>query len=114
MTLQTLSPMQYLVAEDGKRIGVVLDWETYQIWQKVFPNDPDLLVGLTEAELKFLAEGMLSPSHQTWLNELLEKNATTNLTPQEEEELDKLLGQIDSMNLLKARAQYTLQQRRIH
>lgn len=112
MTTQSIStPKQYIVAEDGKRIGVVLDWEVYQHLQFDDPQaDPDLLRTLSEAELTLLAEGMLADPHQTRLNELLQHNQTGKLSQKELKELDDLLSRVDLMNILKARALYTLQQ----
>jgi hypothetical protein len=103
-------PVQYLVEADGQRTGVVLSWQDYQNLQARFTTDPDLLVGLSETELKALAEGVLSSPHQERLSQLLQLNQTDPLGADEEAELDRLLDYIDSMNVLKARAQYTLQQ----
>jgi hypothetical protein len=104
-------PVRYLVEEDGRRVGVVLDWEDYQNLQATFSKDPDLLTGIDEAELQVLAEGILSSRYQERLNELLQRNREEGLSASEERELDSLLERIDSMNALKARATYTLQQR---
>jgi len=104
------SPVQYLVEEDGQRTGVVLSWEDYQNLQAALSTDPDLLVGLDETELQVLAEGMLSAPHQERLDELLQLNREAKLSPSEQTELDRLLEYVDSMNVLKARAIYTLQQ----
>jgi len=104
------SPVQYLVEENGQRTGVVLSWEDYQNLQAVFSTDPDLLVGLDETELQVLAKGMLSAPHQERLAELLQRNREAKLSPSEQTELDRLLEYVDSMNILKARAIYTLQQ----
>jgi hypothetical protein len=111
MNTQTIpTPKQYIVAEDGKRVGVVLDWEEYQHLQlDDLQADPDLLHNLSEAELKLLAEGMLAPPPQTQLNELLQRNQTEKLSQKESVELDNLLARVDLMNILKARALYTLQ-----
>lgn len=111
MTIQTIStPKQYIVTEDGKRMGVVLDWETYEQLQAEQRHDPDLLPNLSESELKLLAEGMLSAPHQSRLKELLKRNQTGKISQSELEELNDLLARVDQMNILKARALYTLQQ----
>lgn len=107
----TLSTVQYLVAEDGQRVGVVLSWEDYLNLQSRSTGDPDLLPGMGEAELRVLAEGMLSPRHQQRLGDLLDRNRQGDITEEERQELDALLEQIDDLNALKARAQYTLKQR---
>lgn len=74
-------------------------------------NDPDLLEGLSEAELHALAVATLSPEQQNHLSALLERNRQQTLTPDEEDELDRLLKRIDYLNILKARARLTLQYR---
>jgi len=105
-----LSPVQYLVSEDGQRTGVVLDWESYQALQQASSAaDADRLVGLSESELQALATGMLVALHQERLETLLQRNREGALTADEARELDGLLERIDSMNTLKARARYTLQ-----
>ena len=106
------SPVRYLVEEDGRRVGVVLEWEDYQDLRTALVVDPDVLLGLDETELQALAEGMLSSPFRERLDDLLERNREEGLSPHEERELDHLLEYIDSMNVLKARAMYTLQRRR--
>ncbi len=103
-------PTQYLVDADGQRTGVVLEWEAYQALRASLPADPDLLVGLGKDALQALAEGMVSAGHQARLTGLLQKNREGELSPGETLELDRLLEHVDQMNMLKARALYTLQQ----
>ncbi len=105
------APLQYLVSEDGRRTGVVLDWESYQALQRAsHTTDPELLVGLSEAELEALSAGVLAAPHQERLTALLERQRDGQLSAVEARELDNLLERVDSMNTLKARARYTLQQ----
>ena len=104
-------PVQYYLEKDGQRAGVVLSWEDYQNLQAALSTDPEMLNDLDEAELQVLAEGILSTTYQERLNELLQLNQQTELSASEQAELDHLLEYIDSMNILKARAKYTLQQR---
>jgi hypothetical protein len=101
--------IQYIVNDDGQRTAVVIRWEDYVNLQDRLSSDPDLLSGLSELELQALAEGMLSPGRQERLDDLLERNREGTLSDSEQEELDQLLAYIDSMNILKARAIYTLQ-----
>ncbi len=101
--------VQYIVNDQGRRTAVVLRWEDYQFLQARMSAGSDLLIGLSESELRALAEGMLSPSHQERLSDLIQRNREGRLGQDEEEELDRLLAQVDSMNILKARAQRTLQ-----
>ena len=77
------------------------------------PIDPDLLVSLSDAELQALADSVLVPRQQERLSDLLRRNRDEGLSPDEERELDRLLERVDQMNVLKARAIYTLQQRSI-
>ena len=110
MEQTTVSPqIQYIVNDQGRRTAVVLKWEDYQSLQARISTDPEVLVGLDESELRALAEGMLSPSHQERLAELLQRNREGNLSEDEKDELDQLLAHTDSMNILKARALRTLQ-----
>lgn len=104
-------PIQYLVEEDGQRVGVVLRWEDYQKLCVTYPADPDLLVGLSDAELQALADSVLVSRQQDRLSDLLRRNHDEGLSADEERELDRLLERVDQMNVLKARAMYTLQQR---
>jgi len=102
--------VQYIVNDQGRRTAVVLRLEDYQLLQARISPDPELLIGLDESELRALAEGMLSPSHQERLRDLLQRNREGQLSKGEESELDQLLAHVDSMNILKARALRTLQQ----
>ena len=70
----------------------------------------EILVGLTEAELIALGDGLLVPSAQSRLDELLRRNSAGAVSPQEARELDSLLARIDQLNILKTRARYTLRQ----
>jgi hypothetical protein len=103
-------PIQYITEEDGQRVGVVLRWEDYQKLCATHPVDPDLLVSLSNAELQALADSVLVPSQQERLSDLLRRNRDEGLIADEELELDRLLERVDLMNVLKARAIYTLQQ----
>jgi hypothetical protein len=110
MKQAVVSPkIQYIVDDSGQRTAVVIQWKDYQDMQARLRSDPDLLVGLTEFELRALAESMLSPGRQNRLDDLLQRNCEENLDNAERDELDQILADIDSMNILKARAAYTLQ-----
>lgn len=101
--------VEYLSRPDGQRTGVVLRWEDYQTLRAYMPTDPDALMGLSKPELQALAEGMLAAPHQQRLTDLLQRNRAGTLNHAEEAELDRLLEYVDNMNVLKARALYTLQ-----
>jgi len=73
-------------------------------------NHSEMLVGLSEDELDALADGMLSPSAQARLDELLGRNADGQLTAQEQAEVDRLVARVDQLTILKTRARYTLDQ----
>jgi hypothetical protein len=70
----------------------------------------ELLVGLSLEELQALAEGILAPTAQSQLEALLTRNAEQRLSVDENATLDRLLSQIDQLNILKTRARYTLSQ----
>jgi hypothetical protein len=103
------APIEYIVTEAGQRTAVVMRWEDYRALQAMLPTDPDALAGLSEPELRALAGGMLSPAHQDHLEDLLRRNQEADLSGDEQLELDRLLDQVDQMNMLKARALYTLE-----
>ena len=66
------------------------------------------MIGLNLDELQALAESSLSPKAQIQLQELLIKNSGNDLSHDETEALDRLLAQVDQLNILKNRARYTL------
>jgi hypothetical protein len=71
-------------------------------------RDPELLTGVSMDELEALAAGILVPAAQGRLNHLLAAAKEHGLSVDEEAELDELLHQVDQLNLLKARAHYTI------
>jgi hypothetical protein len=104
--------MQYITDETGDRVGVVLDWATYQrLLGRVPPElsrDPELLVGLSEGELSVLAKVSLALEVQAELSQLLRRQDRDGLLAVERVRLDEILEEVDRLNLLKARARYTL------
>jgi hypothetical protein len=72
-------------------------------------EDEDLLTNISPAELQALATLSIAPAQQAKLSDLLARNTENQLSNEEVEKLDRLLEQIDQLNILKARAQYTLQ-----
>lgn len=81
--------------------------ETY--YQLTNPSaDVEILTGLSKDELKALAESLLSPKAQSQLNDLLVRNQENQLSSDEIAILNKLLAQVDQLNILKTRARYTL------
>ncbi|MEH1853528.1 MAG: hypothetical protein V7L11_18085 [Nostoc sp.] len=99
--------VQYVTNAEGKKVGVLLDLETYQQLTNL-SVDSELLIGLNLDELQALAESYLSPKAHIQLQELLVKNSDNDLSDDETETLDRLLAQVDQLNILKARARYTL------
>ena len=73
-------------------------------------HDTELLTGLSIEELEALADGLLSPSMQNRLDDLLARRKESLLTAAEEAELDRLLRRTDQLTLLKTRARFTLKQ----
>jgi hypothetical protein len=99
--------VQYITNAQGEKVGVLLNLETYQQLTNL-SLDSELLIGLSIDELQALAESSLSPKAQTQLQELLIKNSQNQLLKVETETLDKLLAQVDQLNIIKTRARYTL------
>lgn len=99
--------LRYITDEEGQRVGVVLDWQTYlQLTNQ--PPDTDILSNLSQAELQALASSTLAPKEQERLDDMLARNAEGQLSDKEQSELDDLLAQIDQLNIVKTRARYTL------
>jgi hypothetical protein len=72
-------------------------------------EDEELLTNISTAELLALATVSLAPDQQAQLSDLLARNAESSISPAEIILLDQLLEQVDQLNILKARAKYTLQ-----
>jgi hypothetical protein len=102
--------MRYITDEQGERIGVLLDLETFDRLTNATRIDTDCLTGLSQSELQALAESMLAPVTQARMTELLNRNSENQLNETELNELDLLLNQTDNLTILKTRAKYTLQQ----
>ncbi|MCC5658138.1 hypothetical protein LC608_14290 [Nostoc sp. XA010] len=99
--------VQYVTNAEGRKVGVLLDLETYQQLTNL-SVDSELLIGLNLDELQALAESYLSPKAQIHLQKLLIKNSDKSLSDDETETLDRLLAQVDQLNIIKTRARYTL------
>ena len=99
--------VQYITNTQGETVGVLLNLETYQQLTNL-SADTELLIGLSLDELQALVESVLSPKTQTQLDNLLMKNSENQLSNEEFETLDKLLAQVDQLNIIKTKARYTL------
>jgi hypothetical protein len=99
--------LQYITNDQGERVGVLLDLQTYQ---QLTQADPELLTNLSLDELAALADSQLTLTTQAHLDELLARNAQGKLSPEEVSELDQLLQKVDQLTILKTRARYTLKQ----
>jgi hypothetical protein len=102
--------VQYVTNQQGDRIGVLLDLEAYHRLVNTSTSDEELLTDLSLEELQALANSQLVPVEQTQLGELLTQNAEDQLSTDAIATLDRLLIQIDNLNILKTRARYTLKQ----
>ena len=71
-------------------------------------EDEDLLSNINLAELQALSAIALAQPLQTQLSDLLDRNSEHQLSPEDLIQLDRILEQVDQLNLLKARARYTL------
>ena len=101
--------MRYVTNERGERIGVLLDLETYARLTHSSQLDSERLTDLNQSELQALANSTLAPTAQTRLDELLARNADSQLSVEEQAELDLLLDRVDHLTILKTLARYTLQ-----
>lgn len=99
---------RYVTDERGERVGVLLDIEVYQKLANPLTPDHEYLSGLSLDELQALAEIHLAIASQARLDELLVKNAESQLSTDEIAELDRLIMQVDQLTILKTRARYTL------
>lgn len=99
---------QYLTNNQGERIGVFLDLETYHKLIDKSVVDSELLSNLSLDELQALADIKLSINTQTELNDLLKQNTENQLSTDESATLNDLLTKVDQLNILKTRARYTL------
>ncbi len=98
--------LQYITNEQGDRIGVVLDLDTYS---RLTPAlDPEYLIGLNIEELKALATCNLALTDQNHLDQLIDRNTENSLSEGELDDLDDLLEKVDHLTILKTRARYTL------
>jgi hypothetical protein len=102
--------VQYVTNQQGERVGVLLDLETYDCLVSTATSDEELLAGLSLEELQALANSQLASTEQTQLGELLIQNAEGQLSADATATLNRLLTQVDNLNILKTRAKYTLQQ----
>lgn len=102
--------IQYLTNNQGERIGVFLDLETYHKLIDKSVVDSELLTDLSLDELQALAEIKLSINTQTELDDLLKRNTENQLSSNESATLDDLLTKVDQLNILKTRARYSLNQ----
>jgi hypothetical protein len=101
-------PVQYITNEQGERVGVLLDWNTYSRLANPSGLDDECLVGLSVDELKALASCKLAVTEQTRLDDLVARNAESLLCTDEVADLDDLLTKADQLTILKTRARYTL------
>ncbi len=65
-------------------------------------------LGLSQDELQALADSKLAPAAQNQLDDMLARNAESQICADEVANLDRLLAQVDQLTILKTRARYTL------
>jgi len=75
-------------------------------------NETSILPNVSTPGLRALANAKLAPKDQAKLSSLLARNSERLLSEVETSELDSLIEQINELNLLKARAEYTLRQQK--
>ena len=69
----------------------------------------ELIIGLTDTELRALADAVVTDDRQERLQRLLSHNRARPLTQEEDTTLNDLLDEADQVALLKARALYSIQ-----
>jgi hypothetical protein len=102
---------RFITDPNGKRTEVILDLESYQTFLQSQMLGENLLVGVSETELRALAKGKLATDEQEWLSSLIQREKAGEFSPEETQELDTILGDLDQLDLLKAKALYTLKVR---
>ena len=107
-SLDMSEPLQYVTNEQGERVGVLLDLNTYSRLVNPLGLDEECLVGLSVDELNALASCKLAVTDQARLDDLVARNAQSLLCANEIAELDDLLAKADHLTILKTRARYTL------
>jgi hypothetical protein len=100
--------VRYITNEQGERVGVLLDLEAYNRLTNPLALDEECLIGLSQDELQALADSMLAPAAQNQLDDMLVRNAESQLCADEVANLDRLLAQVDQLTILKTRARYTM------
>jgi predicted Fe-Mo cluster-binding NifX family protein len=71
-------------------------------------TETTILPNVGRSGLQALANAVLAPKDHAKLDDLLSRNSEGRLTESETTRLDSLIEQIDELNLLKARAEFTL------
>ena len=102
--------VQYVTNQQGERVGVLLDLKTYDRLASASASDEELLAGLSLEELQALANIQLASTEQAQLGKLLAQNVEGQLPIDTTATIDRLLTQVDNLNVLKTRARYTLKQ----
>jgi hypothetical protein len=101
--------LQYLTNEQGERVGVLLDWNTYTRLANPLGLDEECLMGLSIEELTALASCKLAVAEQTHLDDLVARNTESLLSNDEIAKLDDLLAKADRLTIVKTRARYTIE-----
>ena len=71
-------------------------------------DQTEVLESLNPEELEALADTKLAPSAQQRLDYLLDRSSGKLLVGEEAKELHQILAKVDQLNVLKARARFTL------
>ncbi len=74
--------MRYITNEQGERVSVLLDLDVYNRLANPLALDEECLIGLSPDELQALADSKLAPAAQNQLDDMLVRNAESQLCRQ--------------------------------
>ncbi len=82
--------MRYITNEQGERVSVLLDLDAYNRLANPLALDEECLIGLSPDELQALADSKLAPAAQNQLDDMLVRNAESQLCADEIANLDRI------------------------
>lgn len=101
---EVASRLQQLSAEEKGQLLTIVP----SLWEFIPVETLKTALSQEEFAIRHGAEYRLNKEKQRRLSQLLEKNRSGILTPDEEEEMDKLIEEGEELTLLKAQTLYAL------